>query len=245
MLNLAHEEGALSKVPKVKTLEEDNVKTGFLEQRAHDALMAHLPDHLKPIVTMGYLTAWRLGELRSLKWDHIDLREGIITLPVGFAKNKKGRTIPASSRLLQMLKKLRVSHGRKALELGYVFLNKEGTGPLKGLRDSWNKACREAGIGYGYAMEGSYTAEWSKRLPPGPTFHDLRRSGIRNMIRSKVPETVAMKISGHSTRSVFDRYNITSVDDVKIALQQAEDRNSTLSDEIQKEEDPKVRRLNY
>lgn len=66
---------------------------------------------------------------------------------------------------------------------------------------------------------GLFRAPWRRASfaagKPGAIVHDLRRSGVRNMVRNGISETVAMKVSGHRTASVFRRYNVTSDADLR------------------------------
>jgi len=85
----------------------------------------------------------------------------------------------------------------------WVFFDDEGEQVLD-FRSEWRRACAAAGL---VDPEGE----------PTVIFHDLRRSGVRNLVRAGVPEAVAMRISGHKTRSIFDRYNIVNDADLKDA----------------------------
>ena len=100
-------------------------------------------------------------------------------------------------------------------ECPFVFHNKGQ--PIGDFRKAWHNACVSVGLGY-FEKVGEGRA--AKKVYHGLLVHDLRRSAVRNMVGAGIPEKVAMGLSGHKTRSVFDRYHIVSEDD----LAEASDR---------------------
>jgi len=133
----------------------------------------------------------------------VDLDNGIVRLEVGDTKNDGGRTVYLDEELQEIFQRQEEARKKRTKIIPYVFTNETGSGPVKDFRGVWTKACE--------------TAEIGKRL-----FHDFRRTAVRNMVRAGIPERVAMMISGHKTRSVFDRYNIVSDTDLRLASQKTE-----------------------
>lgn len=183
----------VSHVPYIPMLKENNVRKGFIEHEDYLALYNALPEHLKPVLIFAYFSGWRKSEILTLKWNQVNLRDGIVRLEPGETKNSEGRTLYMEPELLDLLKGL---HKNRRMDCLLVF---NDNGKMIGdFRKSWRSNCTAVG-------------------KSGLLFHDLRRSAIRNMVRAGISERVAMTISGHKTRSVFDRYNIVSEDDLKEA----------------------------
>jgi integrase len=133
----------------------------------------------------------------------VDLDNGIVRLDAGETKNDEGRTVYLDKELQKVFQRQEDARKERTKIIPYVFTNEAGTGPVKDFRGVWATACE--------------TAEIGKRL-----FHDFRRTAVRNMVRAGIPERVAMMVSGHKTRSVFDRYNIVSDTDLRLASQKTE-----------------------
>ncbi len=202
MLNLGAQQTPpkVDRVPHIPMLQEDNVKEGFFEHEEYEALRDAAPEHLKGPITFAYKYGWRKSEVCALTWAQVDLRQGIVRLEPGTTKNKKGRTVYLDDEAKAMFRRLRNSLKRLRSGLSWVFLNEHGTDRVRRFDKSWKSACKKAGIS-------------------GKTFHDFRRTAVRNMTRAGIPERMAMLISGHRTRSVFDRYDIANDKELRMAAQ--------------------------
>jgi hypothetical protein len=88
------------------------------------------------------------------------------------------------------------------------------------LRTEWARACAAVGLGKWELVKPKDGYAWHRYNDL--IVHDLRRSAIRNLVNAVVPERVAMRISGHRTRAVFDLYHIVSTADVTAAMQRVE-----------------------
>jgi integrase len=204
----------VSTVPYIPMLKENNVRKGFIEHTEYLALRDALPDHLKPVLSFGYFTGWRKAEILNLKWAQVNLREGIVRLEPGETKNSEGRTLYMEPELWDMLTHL---HKNRRMDCLFVF-NRNGE-KMVDFCKAWTSAC--------------VVAE-----KPGLLFHDLRRSAIRNMVRAGIPERVAMMITGHKTRSVFDRYNIVSQEDLREAALKRQQFTAKQSEQLQNSYNP-------
>ena len=190
-------------VPYIPMLSEGNVRKGFLEHGDFLALRNALPSYLKGFVTFAYKTGWRLSEISNLTWSQVNRDQGIVTLNPGETKNREGRTVYLDDELRAIINQQWKARMKTPKLLPYVFLNAKGDEKIQRFDKAWKTACKKARIG--------------PRL-----FHDLRRTAVRNMVRAGIPERVAMMISGHKTRSVFERYNIVSDTDLRLAAQKQE-----------------------
>ncbi|MEP7353179.1 MAG: site-specific integrase [Acidobacteriota bacterium] len=192
-------------------LDEGPPRKGFFELAEYESMLAALADEIKPVLIFGFATGCRRGEILALQWSQVDFLGRVIRLEPGTTKNKEGRTIPLSEHLVETLKRQSEIRERYHPKSPWVFFRHATGEPLKDFRGAWGAACLKCGL-------------WDKaKEKPTRLFHDLRRTAFRDLTPAGVPQRVAMSISGHKTRSVFDRYNIVDKEDLTQGIQRRDD----------------------
>jgi integrase len=200
MLHLATRAGKIRKLPVFPSrLREAAPRSGFVTDEQYLKLADQPMDNwLRALLAMAYKFGFRKQELLSMRVRQLDFTEQLVRLDAGTTKNDEGRVAPMTKEIRDLLERC----VRKKSPDDFVF-TRDGK-PVIDFRGSWDVLTAAAGF-------------------PGLLVHDLRRSAVRNMIRRGIPEKVAMAISGHKTRAVFDRYNIVSDTDIREAAARLED----------------------
>ena len=191
MIHLAVRNGSLAQRPVFpERLEERGPRQGFFEYPDYQAVRHHLPAPYQDVFDFAFYSGWRKREVLDLRWSEVDEAGGVIRLSPQRSKTRVGRVLPITRPIANVLARRR--HRRHGDDP--VVFRRDGVS-VRAWRRAWPEACRRAGV-------------------PGRLLHDCRRTAARNLIRAGVPERVAMQLTGHRTRAIFDRYHIVHEDEL-------------------------------
>ncbi len=190
-------------------LAENNARTGFFEPEQLTAVLRHLPAEIRHVIEFANVTGWQINsEVLPLQWRQVGFAADEVRLDVGSTKNGEARTFPMTAELRRVLQKQHTEHlvlkaaGQLVPWVFFRMVAERGGAkkprPITAFVKAWRTATKAAGC-------------------PGRIPHDLRRTAVRGLLRAGIPERVAMTLTGHKTRSVFERYNIVSEGDLRDA----------------------------
>jgi integrase len=181
-----------------RKLTENPPRDGFVTDAEYKRLCDNCAEPwLRVLMASAYAFGFREAELVNMRVRQIDLGERTIRLRSLTTKNEEPRVVKMTEEVYQVMSMAVSGKG----PLDHVFTR--GGKPVRDFRQTWINLTEAAKL-------------------PGLLLHDFRRSAVRNMIRRGVPQVVAMKISGHKTMSVFNRYNIVDEADLADAAKRIE-----------------------
>jgi integrase len=190
-----------STIAHVPMLEENNVRQRTVTEEEIARVVAKAGPLLGPMFLAYYDTGMRKTELRLLRRASLDLARKVVRLRPEDTKTGKGRVVPLTDRVVAAICSLPTPIGREPGE--YVFVNPETGGPWNNPYRLFQRACKQLGI-------------------EGVWLHDTRRSFSTNARRRGSSESEVMKVTGHTTRSTFDRYNIVNEEDAREVIRRLE-----------------------
>lgn len=192
-----------------KRLKESRPREGFIGDKEYAVLCRHAkPLWLRTLIALCYTFGFRKSEALNLQCKHVDLFDRWLTLEI--TKNGESRKVKMTQESFDLVRACMAGKD----ENDYLLTRQDGSRVVD-LRDDWYTLCVTSGLGRLESAKGKDGKDYDRYS--GLNLHDFRRSAIRNMVRRGIIEKVAMKISGHRTRSVFDRYNIADTSDLEQA----------------------------
>ncbi len=178
ILNRAHREELLDRVPLFPKFKKAKSRTRWLTQEEEQRLVSHAPDHLVPVIHFALDTGGRLSEIFGLDWRYVDLANRRIT----FVKTKNGddRTIRLCNRAYDTLQELNPASS------GPVFTYKGKA--VKDMRSAFERTRNLAGL-------------------DDVRFHDLRHTFASRLVQGGVPLYDVMHLTGHKSLEMVQRYS--------------------------------------
>lgn len=188
-LNLAVEARLVDErqIPRVRRFRLDNARQGFVYPDEFLQIWEHLPPLVQDVSMFAYWSGWRKGEILRLTWDLV--QKGVVRI-----RDKKSRTSKPAP-LVGLIRGV-IEKRREACVAGCALVFHRVGKQVMGFDKSWATAVRKSGL--------------SRHI----VLHDLRRSFVNNARQAGIDRAVIMKLTGHKTHLVFDRYNIVCEDEL-------------------------------
>ncbi len=188
VLNLAVEWEYLEKNPlaKIPLMRVDNKKERYLSeeetQRLLDVLLADPASGQSNVFLFLLNTGARLNEALQAQWQHLDLEQGIWTIPAANSKSKKGRVVPLNEGALWVIDHLPTRDVNS-----YLFVNPATGKPFVTITRAWYRLRAKAGL-------------------HDVRIHDLRHSFASRLVNGGRSLYEVQQILGHSTPHITMRY---------------------------------------
>lgn len=179
----------------------------FTHEEVQKLLNAAPTMEWQTLIMLGFFVGARLGDCVQMKWEHVRPESGVIV----YHQKKTGKkvVVPMHYHVIE-----HITHLSQFGTEGFLCpaLAKKGPGGNHGLSEGFKRIVRRAGLDP-MTVAGKGTRQFSKR-----TFHSLRHSFNSALANAGVAEEIRMKLTGHSSKAMNDRYTHLDVERLKSAI---------------------------
>jgi integrase len=209
-INIAYQEEFLTQKPRFpwpRFDESDTIREGFVTREELAAVNAAEPDvAIRDFTTWAFYTGMRFSAISQLQWTHFDVPTWTMFPAARHDKGRQGNVLSLPPGPIREIIARRWEARHRTAPWVFHIDGRPHRTPGR-----WERAWRRAELPL---VRHPKFGTWV----PLRIFHDLRRTGVRNLVLAGVPEKVAMRISGHKTRHIFERYNIQGEKEVADAF---------------------------